>query len=453
MSNTQQRLSQDWQLLLQRHPAGLRQRVAELASQHRADLAEHFYAQMGSDAHAGQFLAHHKVKERLEPSMQRWISSLLALQDDAELPAQVALQKQIGEIHARVDIPISLVLRGARCLKERLFSHFSQAFSDGELAAAIGFASDSIDIAMELMSHAYTLAHDRNSRAEEAYRLFSVSQNIGTERERQRAALLDWENQLMFEIAAGSPAHQLPRAQKSEFGLWFRHKAQDSFQGAPEMQQIDQHLAQIDELYLPAFTQGSPRALEQLREIREAAKAVHYLLEHLFERASDIENGRDTLTQMLNRKFLPVVLGKQVANARKSASSFALLMIDVDHFKQVNDQYGHEAGDLVLQQVASILGNSTRGGDYAFRYGGEEFLLLLVDTNAANAQMLAERIRQRVADERLLLPAGVTLQVSVSIGVTLHDGHPDYQRSLRAADSALYQAKHGGRNRCVFVAS
>ncbi len=100
--------------------------------------------------------------------MQRWISSLLALQDDAELPAQVGLQKQIGEIHARVDIPISLVLRGARCLKERLFSHFSQAFSDGELAAAIGFASDSIDIAMELMSHAYTLAHDRNSRAEEA---------------------------------------------------------------------------------------------------------------------------------------------------------------------------------------------------------------------------------------------------------------------------------------------
>ncbi len=450
MPSTQTRLTHDWQALLQRHPAELRQRVAALASAQRADLAEYFYLQMGADPHAHPFLAHQKVKERLEPSMQRWISSLLAVQDDEELPAQVALQKQVGEIHARIDIPVSLVLRGARCLKERLAQHFAGHFDAHDLLAAVGFASQSIDIAMELMSHAYTQAHDRNSRAEEAYRLFSVSQNIGTERERQRAALLDWENQLMFEIAAGGSASQLPRVQKSEFGLWFRHKAPDSFQGAPEMQQIDEHLARIDELHLPGFQCGG-NALEQLREIRETAKSVHYLLDQLFERASDIENGRDTLTQMLNRRFLPVVLGKQVATARRSGSSFALLMVDVDHFKQVNDQYGHEAGDLVLQQVAGILANSLRAGDYAFRYGGEEFLLLLVDSNAANAQTLAERIRQRVAEERLLLPAGVSLQVSVSIGLTLHDGHPDYQRSLRAADSALYQAKHGGRNRCVFV--
>src|SRR5690606_10564184 len=198
-----------------------------------------FYREMTSDEQARPFLAHQKVKERLEPAMQRWISSVLSVQEEG-LAAQVASQRQIGEIHARVDIPVSLVLRGARHLKQRLHARLEAAFADAERAAALGYAVDSIDMAMELMSHAYGQANVRNSRAEEAYRLFSVSQNIGTERERQRAALLDWENQLMFAVASGVPAHQLPLVYKSEFGLWFRHKAHDSFQGAPEMQQIEQ---------------------------------------------------------------------------------------------------------------------------------------------------------------------------------------------------------------------
>jgi diguanylate cyclase len=104
---------------------------------------------------------------------------------------------------------------------------------------------------------------------------------------------------------------------------------------------------------------------------------------------------------------------------------------------------------MVLQQMAALLGHHTRGGDYLFRLGGEEFLLLLVDTPRAGAQRAAQKLCQQVAAEAFHLPREQTLHVTVSIGVAAFNGHPDYQTLLRRADAALYQAKHAGRNGVV----
>lgn len=145
-------------------------------------------------------------------------------------------------------------------------------------------------------------------------------------------------------------------------------------------------------------------------------------------------------------------MSKEVLYSRQSGHSFAVLLIDVDHFKQINDTYGHEAGDQALQQIAGLLTSNTRGGDYAFRHGGEEFLLVLVDIEPTRALQVAESLRQRIASESFRI-GGQVLQLSVSIGVAVHDGHPDYQRLLRRADQALYQAKRDGRNRSVLLAS
>ena len=447
MSETYAQLTCDWQNLLRRYSTDLREQVAQIAHEYRAELAATFYRYMLEDAQASPFLEHQQVHARLEPALQRWISSLLATADEQALAAQVEQQKKIGEIHARLDIPLTLVLRGARYLKSALAEVLARVLPTQQHNDAVNYAGNCVDIAMELMSHVYGESHSRNNRAEEAYRLFSVTQNISTERQRQRAALLDWENQLMFEVASAIRSEQLPRVLKSEFGLWFRHKAADSFQGAPQMQQIQALLERIDEHYLPAF--GEPEnALRLLRDVREASRSVQFLLESLFEQAGELDVGRDALTQLLNRKFLPVVLTKQVANARRNGSQFALLMVDIDHFKQINDNHGHDIGDQVLQHVAAVMGDSMRAGDYAFRHGGEEFLLLIVDTSASSARIFAERLRQNVANQPVKLPSGVSLSVTISIGIALHDGHPDYLRSVRAADTALYKAKELGRNRC-----
>src|SRR5690606_6029880 len=176
---------------------------------------------------------------------------------------------------------------------------------------------------------------------------------------------------------------------------------------------------------------------------------IAFHLERLFEQHSELESGRDALTRLLSRKFLSVVMAKEVAYARRSNTRFAVLTIDIDHFKSINDQYGHEAGDMVLQQFAALINNLIRAGDYAFRLGGEEFLLLMVDTTKEAALRVAEKIRKEVEKEAFRLRQDHTLRITVSIGIALHDGHPDYMRTLRSADEALYEAKSGGRNRVM----
>ena len=448
-----EQLTGEWRRLLKQFPvesAAVLRRVAEQSSQ---DLAAHFYEHMLADPHAAVFLSHEQVQNRLSRSMQRWVLTVLTAGPDDELEKVIDLQRTIGDVHARIEIPVSLVLRGSRHLKGRLRLHIEQQLEDAQVrrdAARLG--ADIIDLAVEIICFAYSQSHDRNSRAEEAYRLFSVSQNLGAEKERQRAALLDWENQLMFDLAVGSSFESLPQLAASEFGLWFRHKAAHAFQGSPESTSILDYILQIDlELRTLAENDKGQGSLGMLHRVREQTRSIRFLLDNLFEQASELEAGRDVLTRLLNRKFLPVVMTKELLYSRQSGGTFGVLVIDVDHFKRINDVYGHDGGDQVLQQVASNLSNNTRGGDYAFRLGGEEFLLVLVDIDSRKIVQAAEKLRQRIAEENFRLPQGEVIRVTVSIGIAVHDGHPDYERLLRRADQALYEAKNAGRNRCILA--
>ncbi|WP_355660840.1 diguanylate cyclase [Halomonas salifodinae] len=444
-----------WQQLLGRFTDSLRRQVEAIVAANTEELANHFYATMLNDPHASLFLSNEQVKQRLHPSMQRWLISLFAVgnTEGEALESLIRQQEQIGQVHARVDIPVNLVLSGARHLKQRLYGFFAEQLADPALQgqAAI-YASDNIDMAMEIMSHAYSLANDRNARTEEAYRLFSLTQNLGSERERQRAALLDWENNLMFAVAAAQDIEALPRLGASEFGLWYHHKAMHAFEGVQEVRAISDTIARIDQSLLPALAgEDRQQAMARLTEIREGTRSIHLLLNGLLERAAGLEAGRDALTKLLNRKFLPVVLNRELEMGRAAGKTFALLMVDIDHFKRINDTHGHEAGDQVLQQMAALLDRNTRGGDYLFRLGGEEFLIVVVDTDAERARLFAERLRRQVEAEDFLVAADTLIEVTVSLGLALHDGHPDYQRLMRSADEALYQAKHGGRNRLVIA--
>ena len=444
----------EWQRLLAQFPLEIAAQVNQLAAAHQAELAGYFYERMLEEEDARQFLTHEQVKNRLESSMQRWIGALFpASPDHEQLLGLIAQQKLIGEVHARINIPLHLVLRGARHLKQKFLALLGEhPVSDSCKLSASRLVTEVIDLAMEIMSRAFSLAIDRNSRQEEGYRLFSVVQNIGNERERQHATLLDWENRVMFDLATGQTRAQLPKLASSEFGLWFRHKGAYAFQGTVECKLILEGMEYIDGTLLPTFLRADlapEERLQKLHDLREQAKAIVFHLDTLFNQIHELESGRDALTRILNRKFLSVVLGKEVAYAQQSGRAFATLILDIDHFKSINDTFGHEAGDLALQQVATLLSNNCRGGDYVFRMGGEEFLVLLVDINENGALGVAEKLRRQIEQECFQLPGGRALQLSVSIGLAVHDGHPDYQRIIRRADQALYEAKHGGRNRVV----
>ncbi|WP_447894569.1 diguanylate cyclase [Vreelandella sp. GE22] len=441
-----------WETLQERTPRSVRQAVAQLVYAYHGPFAHHFYHTMMEDPHAKLFLSHAQVKQRLNPSMQRWLISIFSEEHD-DLLALVEQQEKIGQVHARVDIPVNLVLGSARQLKQAFYQRIEDDLSAVGSAGRVAiYVSDTIDMAMEIMSYAYSVASERNARTEEAYKLFTLTQNIGDERERQRSALLDWENTLMYAVASQQPVQAMLPLASSEFGLWYFHKASHVFEGVPEIGSITGCIERIDHQTLPELAR--PEADQRqvaLANIRDGIRSILMLLDDMLKRASQLEAGRDSLTLLLNRKFLSVVLGREIELARQSSKLFVLLMLDIDHFKSINDRFGHEAGDHVLQHVAGIMERSTRGGDYVFRMGGEEFLIVLVNSCAEGSRLFAERLRQAIAKESMLVGVDTLLNVTASFGLALYDGHPDYQRTIQRADEALYKAKHTGRNRVVMA--
>ncbi len=158
---------------------------------------------------------------------------------------------------------------------------------------------------------------------------------------------------------------------------------------------------------------------------------------------------RDGLTGAYNRRFFMGRLDIEVSRARREAQPLALLMIDADHFKAINDTHGHAAGDRVLEELARAVSATLRPYDLLARYGGEEFVALLPGTTLGHAGEGAERVRRAIESMRVASPAtGKPLTVTASLGVSSLGPYPDNAEALlRRADDALYAAKHGGRNR------
>ncbi|MBO1272218.1 diguanylate cyclase [Shewanella sp. 4t3-1-2LB] len=448
---TSSKVANDWNTLISGINPQSIQLNRQLVANHSGELATQFYAHMLGAEDASIFLSHDQVKTRLHGSLQQWLVTLFDIDEQYDLAAAVALQVKVGEIHARIKIPMHLVLRGARYLKQ----HYGELLQQEPLTAeqqheCLQHFCDTLDVSMEVMAQAYASSYDRNTRSDEVYRLFSISQNLSTEREKQKGALLDWENRLMFECTLGNPNAELPALSTSEFGLWFTHKGAHAFQDYPETQLIDERINIVDEQLLADMQQGpADTRIQSLRKVRDETKRIKFLLDDIFAKSSELESGRDVLTKLLNRKFLPTVLSREITHARRNHSQFALLSLDIDYFKEVNDSYGHEAGDSVLQQLSGFLVSNSRAGDFVFRLGGEEFMVVLVDVNKHNAQAIAENMRNKVSAENFMLPNGERIQITVSSGLALFNGHPDYQVILRQVDKALYDAKHLGRNRVI----
>lgn len=157
---------------------------------------------------------------------------------------------------------------------------------------------------------------------------------------------------------------------------------------------------------------------------------------------------RDLLTKLPNRAAIMATLEHEIARCHRDRRSVGVALLDIDHFKKVNDTYGHFAGDAVLRETGARLKNSMRAYDQVGRYGGEEFLVVLPNCEMEQAINQAERMRIRLQESKILADAGIEIPVTASFGVTisdLSDRSPDL--FIRVADEALYRAKANGRNR------
>ena len=176
---------------------------------------------------------------------------------------------------------------------------------------------------------------------------------------------------------------------------------------------------------------------DELIDARKTLEAQAKILEMM--------SSTDELTGLMNRREMNKRAPELINQAKRYMHTIALLMIDIDHFKKVNDSLGHAEGDRVLREVGLRLQTFGRQTDLIARFGGEEFIMLLPDTDAADANQLAARLHKLISEIEV-----DNLPVTVSIGVTMNDGSQTLDELTKQADLALYQAKENGRNRTIF---
>ena len=201
------------------------------------------------------------------------------------------------------------------------------------------------------------------------------------------------------------------------------------------------------------YLRKPPEAAELLARVG-AAVQVTSLRNELRRRSEELDrmSRTDHLTGLFNRRHLDESLHAMMASSRRHAFPLTVLLVDVDHFKSVNDRHGHDTGDAVLQGVAARLSGALRTEDVLGRWGGEEFLVLAAHTEVDGAQVLAERLRAAVATEPLPTPSGpVPVTISVGGAAALTKGH-GVDAVLKGADAELYAAKAAGRNRTQVTA-
>jgi diguanylate cyclase (GGDEF)-like protein len=198
--------------------------------------------------------------------------------------------------------------------------------------------------------------------------------------------------------------------------------------------------------------------LESLRDLGlwvESELKGHALSASQRELISEVESLRrlaliDRLTHSWNRGAVDDLLGRELERARRESSSIAIAMLDIDHFKRINDSYGHPAGDEVLREVARRIRGALRPFDALGRYGGEEFLIVLSNCGPVDAILVAERVAEAVRALPIRLPSGESIQATVSLGVHAgvpHLGTGEHGDWIEEADQALYRSKAGGRDR------
>ena len=162
---------------------------------------------------------------------------------------------------------------------------------------------------------------------------------------------------------------------------------------------------------------------------------------------------KDPLTGVNNRASMDEIIDREVNLSSRHQTPLSLLALDIDHFKKINDNYGHATGDCVIKAVAEAAKAAIRSSDMVFRYGGEEFLILLSNTDCEGATLLAERLRQKI-EQTCIICDGTQVSATVSIGITcLHAQGDSREGIFSRADAALYQAKAAGRNCCKFFSA
>lgn len=323
----------------------VRNTVSEIIKRTSSQLTDQFYRVMIAQPDAHFYLDHETVNKSLRQALKRWLGDIFQ-RDVKDVESFTRRQMQVGWAHARIRIPEQLVLRGARELKQNINGSLrATKLSREDLASAIQFVSTMFDLALDAMTRAYINRSERNVRSNEAFCLFSLNQNLATERERQRAALSEWAQTPLFDLQINSDPLSIRSITQSEFGLWVLHRAPLLFDHSPEYTRLLNIIVDMDGIAGALRSSAHPERINHLRHIKKAIKEMNSLVSLLFDRSLDAQGTRDPLTQLLCRKFVDTVISAEIETQKTSRHPFSILLIEIDQFEDLRVRLGDEGTD------------------------------------------------------------------------------------------------------------
>lgn len=432
--------------------------IATLLKPELPAIVDTFYAEFLQMPETVRVLNHHLIQKSLRSALSQWVLALFAPSSGADIAAFIRQQERIGSVHANINVRLSFFTHGIGILKREIYARLERSIPQREqLYAAFLLVEQLLDITTSIIVEAYLSNEIHYESNELSMKMKGITQNTAIECERLRTLLLDWLRTtltLLYQTTELDPGN-LPKLQYSTFGLWVIYKSDLLSHTINVSDDLKRQIHDIDDILFQAAQHRAAgentQFFESVNRLNDAVTKTSWFISSLVDQMMEIDRGTDALTRLFNRRYLDTILRRQTEISIKQGLPYAVLMIDLDHFKQVNDGHGHDNGDIVLKAFAEILLLSVRTSDFIFRYGGEEFLVLLGNADLQSAWSVAEKIRTRCEMRAFKLPGDVTLELTCSIGISIHDGHPDYHHSIQQADTALYAAKRAGRNRTAMT--
>lgn len=440
--------------VFERFEPGLRSRCNALLHPQAQTLTALFYEELMRDEEARAFLENDLVHNRLSSSFTNWCWQVFDVNGAENADALDHLHLQVGAVHSRIGIPMHLISYGMQSVRDHALELILDNTENGQQNAAVSYVNCMLDTCLAIMNRAYmdrTVTEERNAQL---MRFKMAHSDLALECERMRTELIIWSRDILLgqmSLSEDTPVNP-PSIYNSTFGLWITHKADFYFPDYEDLKNIRGIVVKIDAL-INDRSEGSRGARSMPHEnqirLRELVDRAGWFINQIIEKSQNEYQSTDSLTRLINRRFMDNVLRREVEACRARNETFGILMIDIDDFKRVNDNYGHLFGDLVLQEIASTIHEAVRVTDFCFRYGGEEILVVIPNASQDTCEMRAESIRCAIENNVLRTEQGQEVRITVSIGVALYDGHPDFQRVIDAADKNLYAAKQDGKNQVV----
>ncbi len=429
-----------------------------LLKQHSDDIVTRFYQRLLKHPQAAEFLTTEVINQRLRKGVNAWLSFTFYGPHTQTSQEFLQFQERLGRIHADMDIPLTLFLLGMRMLKQEIIQTL-MSLEESERLPAIIYVDSLIDLIVAIIAESYNEEHGDMISELQRMRMSIPPENLQLVCEQMRNKLLMWFTHQLSAMhqrnAKRTKGNAIVPLRESEIGLWLEHKAPLLFPENHTLDKLAQACEEIDALLEQTRQlnqqQNEEEYTEAIELLEELVKKADWLLSELGREVSEMEGRKDPLTHLFNRRHLSTVLNFESRKSRYSQKQYAILMIDLDHFKTVNDRFGHDIGDQVLKRFAELLSEKVRTSDFVFRYGGEEFLVLLPAVQESTAMLVAEKIRKIVEATPFPVANNDVIQLTVSCGVALSGGELNYERTIKRADEALYQAKLEGRNRVILA--